>query len=157
MFSHLAHMKNLVAVFLGLSLLSAVSLSLLNMRHPNSMDSAVEQVQEIDCAGQIPAGNTCLEYHLGILDKISLAVPASFKALVQFLSLLLLAFVLAVLPISLTEKRCRQVLSRLRLLVMASKSYFNKQLGSWLKLLEQRNAAHNFLWRGFNFAVMPLI
>lgn len=33
---------------------------------------------------------------------------------------------------------------------------FHHQIGSWLSLTEKRDPAHNFLWCGFEFAMIPI-
>ncbi len=102
------------------------------------------QPQGINCCFiEVTALQNFLQVTPQRLTKV--AIPAI--AAVSFIPLLLLALFYESNLFVLFQSW----LTMLRRRVLA----FHHQIGSWLSLTEKRDPAHNTLWRGFEFAMIP--
>ena len=146
------YLNNFISFLLALNLLFAVPVLFLSMQH-NSMAEPAPQTGRANCISQTGNKSSCLEYHLGVSNKISEALPAPFHNFGQILFWALFVISAGGLLAGLLELKFRIILSRWRLWQQLSKNYFYRQLGFWLALIQKREPARGNLRRGFKFAM----
>lgn len=148
--------KNLLVLVLVASFLATAVLHVLFMNEmmvaSQTCFNGIVQTQDchqpegiICCAAEATTLQIFLQALPHQLTKIIISAPVAASAIPFLLLILLYKSSLLV--------AFQSWLNILRRRILA----FHHQIGSWLELLEKRDPTHNSLWRGFEFAMIPII
>jgi len=135
-----------ILALLTIGVLSIGLVSLATMSHNNMMVS-------VNCPVTVSAGDhsqpsessACVDYHLGIIQKLSNAIPQSFG--VQMLGLIFVTLFVLVVFGSL-EKIFRYYYRfkvRFRQFLEETLQVFQDQLGFWLAIVQKRDPSYSFI------------
>lgn len=151
--------KNLIVILLILSFLGVSSLHLISMANS-------QMVTPHPCFGVLTGNANCppatggasfLSYHLNSLQNFLQAIPQySGNLLLAIFALVLFFGALLVVRLSESNKELAGLYNSVRRLWERIAISFNNKISAWLTILEKRDPAHDSLWCGFKFAMVPI-